>query len=444
MHVLLLALLATVTVNEVTLNTEIIENTEDQWIAPGYRIAEELVLDPGDYGTPLVSVTGNRNVIGFQPFFVDTPDGEKWRIILVFDGEVVVLQEDTEIIRFSITGDIKYMLNSANGEYVLLGLREDEQTEEELVYEGYSPPEHRVILLDIVTGEQVTATGMTGSILIGNDGSVVVIKRPEIEFYDRNLNLLGTAPNCIRQTSHTLTSYASDGSLLIRQFREHPDDSIYTLRAYDRFGNVLWDSYPPNVGWPAVSEHGEYVFVLTWGRLMCLNGSNGEKLWEEPHENEGEGLLMVSSRRGAAYAFETDVTPAEARENPMRERVLNVAAVGQDNNTTITRIAYQSDEIGFFSPKSVAGSGCSLWRVYFGERPGIDLSTYLLCLFSSDARLLYSLVVSEANSRFGNIWWNSASTALRPAAIDYTGKRIIWWDYSEIHILSIEHEGVSE
>ncbi len=444
MHFLLMALISIVTVNEVTLDTDLIENTDGQWIAPGYRIAEELILDPGDYGTPLLDFNGTRNVIGFQSFFVDTPDGEKWRLVLAYEGEVVVLQEDTEPRSFEIEKSSTYMLNSPNGRYVLLGLKEEEQTQEEMILYGITPPERRAVLLDVETGNQVTTTGLTGSLLIANDGCMVGIHNNSLHFYDSSFNLLNSTFNSIMQTSHTPTSYASDGSLFVRQYRESSDDSIYTLRAYDRYGNVLWDSYPPNVGWPVVSEHGDYVFVLTWGRLMCLDGSNAEKLWEEPHDNEGEGLLMISSRRGAAYAFETDVTPAEARENPMRERVLNVATVGPDNNSGITRIAYQSDEIGFFSPEVVAGSGSSLWEVFFGESPGIDLSTYLLCLFSSNGELLYSQPVSIVGRRLGSIWSNSVSTTLRPSAIDSSGRRIVWFDYTEIHIVTLEVEGVSE
>jgi hypothetical protein len=177
---------------------------------------------------------------------------------------------------------------------------------------------------------------------------------------------------------------------------------------------------------------------------MCLDGNNGQLLWEEPHENEGEGLLMISSRGGAAYAFETDVMPSEARANPLRKRVLNVGIIGQDNNPTITRIGYQSDMIDFFSPKAIANSGCSLWRMYLHQGGGIDLSIYKLCLFSHDGRLIYAQLISEADSRYGNIWNNSVSTALRPYAVNSTGRGIVWWDRKNIHILTLIEEGVSE
>lgn len=441
MHLLLMALISTVTVNEVTLDTDLIENIDGQWIATGYRLIEELVLDPGDYGTPLLNPSGNRNKIGFQPFFVDTPDGEKWRIVHVFEDEVVVLQEDTEPGRFPITGEIRYMMNSANGRYVLLGLEEEERTHEDLISQPFAESERRVILLDIETGDQVTATGIKGVGFVGNDGFVVSIKNDSIEFYNSSLSLIGTTFNCIRELSGTPTSYASDGSLFVRQFKENPDDTTWVLRAYDRYSNVLWDSYPPYTGYPMVSEHGEYVFVLTIGRILCLNGNDGSLLWEMQHNDEGH--LMIYSRVGSVYAFETDVTPAEVRANPLRERVLNIGRIELENEPIIQRLVYQSDKICSFSPISLSSSGCSIWRVFFGRRPNINMSIFTICIFSTDGSLIFSRLVTTADRRYGNIWAN-LSRSLLPYAIDATGKRIIWWDRKEIHIVTLLEEGASE
>lgn len=438
MHLLLMVLISTVTLNEVALDTDLIENIDGQWVAPGYRIAEEIIIDPIDYGTPLLNpANGSRNVIGFQPFFVDTPDGEKWRIVLAYEGEVVVLQEDAEQRRFQIEKSSRYMMNSANGRYVLLGLEEEERTHEDLMSQPFAEPERRVILLDIETGDQVTATGFSGASLIANDGHIISINNDSLRFYDSSFNLLNSTYNCIRQTSHTLTSYASDGSLFVRQYKEHPEDTTSTLRAYDRFGNVLWESYPPNTGRPLVSEHGEYVFVLTVGRMLCLEGNSGQVLWEQPNVYMGEGTLMNSSRVGACYAFIIDGTPAEVRQNPLRERVLHVGRIEQDN-TVIMRMVYRSDEIGFFSPSAMSVSGCTLWRALFGESPGIDLSTYLLCFFSADGSLLFTEHVSETDRRYRNISFQG------DYAVDSYGNRIIWFDKKEIHIVTLEEEGASE
>ena len=431
MHVLLLALLATVTVNEVTLNTEIIENTEDQWIAPGYRIAEELVLDPGEYGTPI-----NTNDIGFQPFFVDTPDGEKWRIILVFDGEVVVLQEDTAERRFPIAGDIRYMMNSANGRYVLLGLNE-EQTQDEIAWRGYSPPEHRVILLDTATGEQVTTTGFKGVGFIGNNGFSISIKNDAIEFYDNELNLLGTTSNFVREMGGTATGYASDGSLLVRVHTEdYNDPESFVLRAYDRFGNILWVTDNDHYGFPIVTERGEYVCVLQRQKVLYLNGSDGSLLWEHQLDAEAIGSSLIPSRTGYAFCFISDISNS-------RVNGINVGCIDEYQYPMMKKISYRSDPIAFCSPAVINHEGSSLIRVFFGERPNVDLSTHMLILLNSDGALIFQRMMSTRNSSYGYIGAN-LSRILNTVSINTTGRRLIYWNGNGIHILSIAQEGVSE
>ncbi|MBD3276740.1 MAG: hypothetical protein GF388_00420 [Candidatus Aegiribacteria sp.] len=430
MHLLMLALIATLTVNEVTLDTDIIENTEDQWIASGYRIAEELILDPGEYGPPI-----NTNDIGFHPFFVDTSDGEKWRIVLAYEGEIVVLQEDEPERRFPVSGELRSMISSANGRYVLFVPKAEEQTPEEIAQGGYSPPEHRVVLLDTDTGEQVTGTGISGGVLIGNDGSLVAIRRNAIKFYDSELNLLGTASNCIPEMGGSATGYASDGSLLVRVHTEdYSDPESRILRACDRYGNILWVTDNEHYGYPMVSEHGEYVFVLKPGSLLCLDGSDGRLLWEQSHPDRTV-YLTSASPSGAACAYPTDLTPAGVRENPFRDRYLITGMIESDDIARITRVLFQSEQIRSMQPVSVTGEGFSLWLAWKG--PGLDLSNYKLCAFSPDGTLILKRKVSDTGSQY-NITTHSGRVISR------NGPRLLWFDNQGIHIVTLEEKGGAE
>ena len=434
MYLVLFALLATVTVNEVTLDTDIIENTEDQWIAPGYKIADEIILDIGEYGSPL-SWYGDRNTVGFHPFFVDTPDGEKWRIVLAYEGEIVVLQEDEPERSFPLSGEIRSMISSANGRYVLFVPEAEEQTPEEIVWSGYSPPEHRVVLLDTDTGEQVTATGISGGVLIGNDGSVVAIRRSAINFYDSELNLLGTASNCIPEMGGSATGYASDGSLFVRVHTEDfSDQESRILRACDRYGNILWVTDHEHYGKPMVSEHGEYVFVLKPESLLCLDGGDGSLLWEQPHSDRTV-YLTSASPGGAACAYPTDLTPAGVRENPLRERHMIIGRIDRDDTARMARIRFQSEQIRSMQPVSVTGEGCSLWMAWKGPRG--DFTNYSICAFSPDGTLLFTRKVSRAGSQY-------TITTRTGRVISSNGPRILWFDNEGIHIVTLEEEGGSE
>ena len=432
MTLLLMALMATVTVHETTLDTDLLTNsTEEEWVAPGYRVAERVTIDPLDYGTPQYW-NEDEGRIGFQSFFVDTPQGEKWRIVIAYDMEIVVLQEDAESSRFQVDRSIEWVRHSKDGRYVLAKLQEEEQTFEEIVSQGSAEPENRVVLIDIDTGERVTRTGITNILYIGGNGYMVAFDNDSIRFYDERLGIVGTAWNCMTQMGSTPTAHATDGSLMVRIFSEAPRDSISILRAYDIYGNVLWDSDPRNVGWPAISEHGEYVFVLGIGRLMCLDGATGELLWEEPIENEGR--MFKACRRGASCMFYTDVTPAESRSNPDRERVLYTISIsGEDRN--VCRASYFLGSISI-TPVTANRRGYSLWKLGGGS--------FYLCLFKNTGELLYSWGRHYGYNYYLNNGLNrNIEPNLGAYSVDSSGLRFVWIDSRAINIVTLEKEGAS-
>lgn len=432
MHLILIALLSTVTVNEVTLDMDLIESIDGQWVAPGYRVAEEIIIDPLDYGIPQLNSSDEPVRIGFQSFFVDTPDGEKWRIVIAYDREVVVLQEDEEPRRFTVERSIHLVKHSKDGSYVYVRLREEEQTQTEMILEGIAPPENRTVLININSGEQITTTGFLEASYIASDGFMVGLNSDSLRFYDNNFNQINATYNCIEQMGSTPSAYATDGSLMVRIFMASPDNTLAILRAYDKYGNVLWDSDPRNVGWPAISEHGEYVFVLGQGRLMCLDGSSGDLLWEEPLENEGR--MFKTCRNGAACSFFTDATPAEVRENPDRERVLHVVNISE-HNRNISRIAYSLGSIGF-CPMMINEGGYSLWRAHE--------CTFYICEFSNRGELIYAYGNTYDHYQFNNRLWRNSEPYLWSSSLNSTGMQIIWFDSNVIHIVTLEEKGYSE
>ena len=75
MHLLLMALIA-FTTNQ----PGILDQTDEEWTAPGYRIVEEVSINPLDYGEPISwgeNCNGPTASIGCQGFFIPTENGEK-------------------------------------------------------------------------------------------------------------------------------------------------------------------------------------------------------------------------------------------------------------------------------------------------------------------------------------------------------------------------------
>ncbi len=439
MLVVILSLLSSVTVSEVPFDAGILDTVQDSWIASEYTVADELIIDPLDYGTPQEDREGIPRIIGFQSFFVPTSDGEKWRIVFTYDRTVVVLQEDAEPREFQVDGSIHYMINSKDGRYVLLRLQEEEdtRTEYERAISGvyYLPPENRSVLIDIDSGHQVTRSGIASIGYLGGNGYGVASYGDSIRFYDSNLNLVNQLFNRIANHSHYAANFSADGSLLITRRSDTYEDPA-VLRAYDNSGNILWDTEPSDVGIPAVSADGSLVLVIARGRVLCLDGRDGSLLWEEPYENR-TGICR-SGRNSASVAFETDLTPEGVRENPGRQRALYTVVTATDGSSQFTRIPFHSESIGFFSCSTVNEFGSSLWEVFFGHRPHIDLSRYELCLFSSRGELKFvHRIRGDGYIRNGH-WRNTMD--LKDRSIDSAGNRIIWFEDSVVHILTLSRK----
>ncbi len=439
----MMVLFSSVTVSEVSLDASIFDGVQDEWIAPGYRIAEEMIIDPLDYGVPQNDREGNPKIIGFQSFFVQTSEGEKWRIILTYDKKVVVLQEDAELREFEVERSIKYMINSKDGRFVLLRFQEEIQTRQEIAIEGLNPPKHRSVLINIETGTQVTGSGIAGIGYLGDNGYGIASYGDSIRFYDENLNLVKRVFNKIANVSNGATSYAADGSLMVTIFGESYEgfeNGSYSLRAYDQNGKVLWDAFPPNTGRSAISEDGSLVLIIGINSLMCLDGSDGSLLWEEPYENNCG--ISSAARNAAACCFATDLSLDEVRENPSRERALYVSTVDSDGNGKVNKISFYSRSIAFFSPIVLNSTGASLWKIYIGQRIYLDLSKYELCLFSREGDLRFVHRI-EGDGYVRNLHWRNTMD-LKPSSINSTGNKIIWFEDSVIHILTIEKNVVSE
>ena len=98
---------------------EILDVTDEEWVAPGYEVVEEVVIDPLVYGEPFSD--DGVPVIGVHLSFV--PDGssdEAWRVVFVFDRKVVVLTEGADPVEIPVGLEIESCAFSPSGGFVVV------------------------------------------------------------------------------------------------------------------------------------------------------------------------------------------------------------------------------------------------------------------------------------------------------------------------------------
>ena len=76
-----------------SVSVDVLDNTDGEWIAPGYTVSEDILINPFDYVT---NIENHPKNIACYAFFVDTEDGEMWRVVIVGSNRMVVLQENRE------------------------------------------------------------------------------------------------------------------------------------------------------------------------------------------------------------------------------------------------------------------------------------------------------------------------------------------------------------
>ncbi len=277
MHFLLMALVVFgVTLNETT----ILDTTEGEWVAPGYVAVEEATIDPMDYDAEPMGVDGRMDGairLACLGFFVETDEGEKWRVVMVFKDKIIVVQKDTETkeIPLSISGQGAFF--SKGGRYVL-------------VHEGiYGSIANELINIDEGTSEPFDyglSDGVTFT-WVGDDGTVLTHLTQDrhpgeyglLSFYNHS-ELVNTV-----EGSFAGVSMSQDGSLIICGGYPAIDPLIdYAAIAFDSEGNRLWifeldidmHLHPSGV---AIAPDGKYVIINGNAGLECYSGTEGIFLW---------------------------------------------------------------------------------------------------------------------------------------------------------------------
>ena len=401
----------------------ILDQTDEEWTAPGYRVIEEVSINPLDYGEPVSwgeNCNGPTASIGCQGFFIPTENGEKWRIILLLKDKLVVLQEDEEPRDISLTCSPLGIIYSRNGRYALV-LGEITSGSRSAIYA------RKTEYINIDTGEvrqfePMQNSGWTGMQFVNDDGSIYRWDYTAVnllEYYDPDLNLVFSRETNIAWGSRW--GHASGGSVIV--FLEAGN----VLRVYSNTGELLWEreldvNLPSN---PLVSANGLVVLLATSYGLECYEGSTGELLWEEYETGTLAPVPSVSGRawavllRGRGLVFGEDVASRESIIDiryPARSWSHGVPAAIATTNRAVLVIC------GSLPPEYQNGNLSKL--IYVNDNGVIVWVSTLFSVASSPLNINRSDNV-EVELRLGS-------------SIQADGKRFIYSDYDQILISRVE------
>ena len=401
-----------------TVSVDILDNTDGEWIAPGYSVTERVLIDPYDYVTAIENDPRN---IACQAFFVDTELGEKWRVIIVGSDKLVILQEDWEapmevILPFSAYGAIY----SRGGHFVIV---RDGIADMHLDQALYVDIDRNITKYFDPTPDGRWRNGMA----VSDNGVVTAIGKDYIIDFDENLAL-----SSIREYEETHFRFrctsATDEIIVMENVYDRPREIL----AFDWNGNRLWEvdmGERTVVTQFAVSEDGSLVGAsFTRNGISVIDGNTGRILWER-----------YDGMQASRIAFSPDCThmaipvPLEVGELP--------------NNFVITDTGDQIDENNeiwctpspkwyFIFPDIINNTT----YVFFHTQDVECLQIRRMCLLDTDGVLIWSSEPVRCNERSFRSTGNSINFNYLlhgpPLALSMTESRVVYQGEDGVTIIT--------
>ena len=410
-----------------TIDLTPIDNTDGEWVAPGYEVITELEFNPLEYVDTVQAA---------QAFFMDTDEGEKLRLILVGDNRVLVFDEPWETYReypIESPWEVFSVTFSRNGRYLAIGLSKDtlindgyfereervyqgiriEITENDILSEYYDPrPGGVAYYYYLSDGGRITGSNERGVIALFPQGDIE-------EFLSR-------APKSImwqrRGCSYNETLIAIGNTVI--------SDGSRGIQSYDWSGNLLWETPigDRNLTGLRVSPSGEYVLAPARnGGVVCYSGEDGSRLWET-----AEGLLCDFPQISPTENIWV-MAPDEIGHYYFYSGTLN-------DHYTLDQLSIYELQPGSMHPVclNVNNLGCSLTWL---SVPHSDLTRTLL--LSPDQKPFYISETYDVGFNALSFKFTHAQSAdyyfkSTISAISEDGSRISYTDYQTIKVLRFE------
>jgi hypothetical protein len=252
--------LSSVLLSTLILTTGTLSDIADgEWTAPGVDIHLIESINVNMYGEPLADMLGRVS-------FVDTADGEKWRLVLVNTNNITVLEEGLEPARIPYSFEADKYVMSPDNKYILLTRN---------THSGYNAARVNSDTGEIIQFNCCPEEYYPGTLLVSNTGSVVSWFQTGISFYNSNL-----------EEQRTLDAYPR-GSYIINRVEDGSVTFIASgnsLQAYDVSGVQIWNNDTIEMdGFSsfqamAVSPRGNTLVITTPHSWTLLNASSGDMI----------------------------------------------------------------------------------------------------------------------------------------------------------------------
>lgn len=399
--------LSSVLVSTLILSTGVLSDIPDgEWTAPGVDIQLIESIDVSVYGEPLLNMLGRVS-------FVETTDGEKWRLVLVNTDNITILQEgaETRQIQYSFTAD-KCVMSPDNG-YVVLVKKYD------LDYRG-------AIRINTNTGEvkefQPYADGCyLGTIVVSNSGSVITSHDQGISFFDSDLNF----ETCLEEYSRKGNNWINrnnDGSLVFIT------DELGVI-AYDEAGNVQWhqDGVQLSDGSHSYqrivfSEESDRLVLTGRHSTVCLNSTTGEIQWVKDGESHIWTSKSIFSPSGN-FLYLGSFPIGDSNQAEWRAFVDVISENSSWRSSSSTIYVYPSGRQRFILPFSASDNGMFLCKVSGG-----GTTRFLL---DSDCHLLWAERVSSGESSVSGAPYGG------PGCLSRDGQRMCLFSNEQLKVFTI-------
>jgi hypothetical protein len=294
---------------------EVLDTTDKEWVAPGYEVIEEAVIDPLEYGEPYGGVGALK--VGIHLSFVEVDSTEAWHVILVLDRKIAVLQEGEEPIEIPVDLDIEGCAFSPSGRFVVVhdgapeytgrnAARIDTQTSEVRIFD--SQPNGQ-------SGPRNTVVSNSGSVLCG------------WTLFDNDLDLIGHGPDIANPTAPVVSPSGTYYTVINRS-------SLFLLNAR---GELIWeqstlrDGIAATLGGPyqVFSPDESLLAVPLETGLEIWDVATGETIWKDESGTRGSTPIFDPAGghvwyRGLGYSLPIDLQG----DSPTRSLEIQAKAYG--------------------------------------------------------------------------------------------------------------------